>query len=245
MNEPARSAVALHLLNALPDSDVERVLEVDAKTLVTLREQNPIDAGLGVELRNSELPEDARDQIAEAATSLGAKGNRSLLSHPSAIAVGIGFLLLIAVVVWNMMGRAGTFPDEAMKIATTGGKASPDQFQVVETKAGDLEDWLMLKGFENFKVPPGLEHFPAVGVRIFRVENEPVAQAAIVSEKPIYFYSFASRPLGVTVVPEGRWRITEADGWVLAIREDSGTCFMVAFRGNKEQMQRLLENRSA
>lgn len=242
MEERARSAVLLHALKALPDSDIQRLLEVDNKGFTKLLEQKNTESETETELRSFPLPEEAEIQIREAISSLGNKGQRSLMSNPSTIAVGIGFLLLIAVVVWNMMGRVGTFPDEAMKIATTGGKASPDQFQVVEAKAGDLEDWLMLKGFENFNVPAGLENFTAAGVRIFKVENEPVAQAAIVSDKPIYFYSFASRPLGVTVAPEGRWLISEADGWVLAIREDNGSCFMVAFRGNKQQMQELLES---
>jgi hypothetical protein len=243
--EPARSVVVLEGLKALPEADIQRVLEIDAKTLAKLREQTPVNTPALDELRGIELPGEVQEQIDEAVQTLEVKSGRSIFSNPATIAVGLGFLLLIAVIVWNVMGRAGTFPDEAVKIATSGGKASPDQFQPVENKVGDLDDWLMLKGFDSFRVPPGLENFVAAGVRIFKVENEPVAQAAIVSEKPMYFYSFASVPLGVSVVPEKTWRISEADHWVLAIREESGTCFLIAFRGTKPEMQRLLEKAGA
>lgn len=245
MPEPARSAVALHGLKAMPDSDIHRVLELDAKSFDKLIEQNPVDKNTVEELRDIEPNEEEGKQIARAAHDLHVKGGRSAFSNPAALAIGVGFLLLVAVLVWNMLGRAGTFPDEAVKIATTGGKASPDQFQPVENKVGDLDDWLMLKGFDNFRVPPGLEDFTAAGVRIFKVENEPVAQAAIISENQMYFYSFASVPLGISVVPEKTWRITEADSWVLAIREEKGSCFLIAFRGRKAEMKAMLEKAGA
>ena len=243
--EPARSAVALHTLKAMAESDIQRVLEVDGKALAKLREDHPVDSATAEALRDIDPNEAESKQIAQAAHDLHVKGSRSAFSNPAAIAIGVGFLLLIAILVWNMLGRAGTFPDEAVKIATTGGKASPDQFQPLENKVGDLDDWLLLKGFDNFRVPPGLEDFTAAGVRIFKLENEPVAQVAIVSENQMYFYSFASIPLGISVVPENTWRVTEADNWVLAIREEKGSCFLIAFRGKKADMKALLEKSGA
>jgi hypothetical protein len=86
--------------------------------------------------------------------------------------------------------------------------------------------------------------FDAVGVRLFTVDNEPVAQV-LVPENVMYFYCFASQPFGINVVPEGSWRITEADRSVLAIREEKGMCFLIAFRGSKQDMKNLLERTGA
>jgi hypothetical protein len=61
----------------------------------------------------------------------------------------------------------------------------------------------------------------------------------------MYFYCFSSQPLGINVVPEGSWRITESDRSVLAIREEKGMCFLVAFRGSKRDMKGLLEKGGA
>jgi len=104
----------------------------------------------------------------------------------------------------------------------------------------------MLKGYDNFRVPPGFENFAVVGVRSFKVENEVIAQAAVLQdENTIFFYSFPTQPFGISVNPEKSWRITEADRSVLAIREEDGTGFMIAFRGTKADMETLLEQSGA
>ena len=131
-----------------------------------------------------------------------------------------------------------------MKIAATGAKATPNQFDAVEEKASGLQDWFTLKGFDNFQVPAELASFDVVGVRQFTVDNEPVAQA-LVPENVMYFYCFASQPFGISIVPEGSWRITEADRSVLAICEENGMCFLIAFRGSKQQMKDLLKKTGA
>jgi hypothetical protein len=241
--EPARSAQALLGLRALSSSDVQRVLDLDAKTLVRLEKSNLSPAELE-ETRTLPLPAGAEEQIARAAVTLKGLGGeaRHFVRNPATFAVGAGFLLLIAILVWNFLGRAGVFPDEAIKIATTGAMASPEQFEAIEEKAAALQDWFLLKGNDSFRVPPGFENFVVAGVRTFKVENEPVAQAAAMEQdRTMYFYSFAAQPFGIDITPEKSWRITEADRSVLAIRESDGICFLIAFRGTKKDMQDLLE----
>ncbi len=79
------------------------------KTLAKLREQTPVNTAALDELRGIELPGEVQEQIDEAVHTLRVKSGRSILSNPATVAVGLGFLLLIAILVWNMMGRAGTF----------------------------------------------------------------------------------------------------------------------------------------
>jgi hypothetical protein len=50
---------------------------------------------------------------------------------------------------------------------------------------------------------------------------------------------------GISIAPEGSWRITEADRSVFAIREEKGMCFLIAFRGSKQQMKELLHRTGA
>jgi len=166
------------------------------------------------------------------------------VGNHAAFAVGIGFLLLVALLVWIFLGRAGTFPNEALKIAATGAKAAPNEFDAVEEKVSELQDWFALKGFDNFQVPAEFGAFDVVGVRQFTVDNEPIAQA-LIPENVMYFYCFASQPFGISIAPEGSWRITEADRSVFAIREEKGMCFLIAFRGSKQQMKELLQRTGA
>ena len=203
--------------------------------------QTSFDVACAKDLAAMQLPAEAESQIEDGAQALSARRSGILthVSNPAILAVGTGIILLIGVLVWNFFGRAGTFPDEAIKIATTGGKVIPADLEVVETKVSHLQDWFMLKGFDRFQIPPGFENFDAVGVRIFKVENEPVGQIAV-AENSMWFYSFNPVPFGITI-PEKSWRVTEADRTVLALRAEDGVCFMVAFRGKKADMRRLLE----
>lgn len=230
------------------DPSMKRAIAFAAKEsslAAELEEQTTFDRACAHELVTVPLDEDSRTQIGEAARLFVAKhGERAQVGKHAAFAVGMGLLLLIALLVWMFLGRAGTFPDEAVKIAMTGAKATPNQFDPVEEKAEALQDWFMLKGFDNFHVPPEFAKFDVVGVRIFTVDSEPVAQAAV-PENLMYFYCFSSQPLGIDVVPEGSWRITESDRSVLAIREEKGICFLVAFRGSKKEMKALLEKAGA
>jgi hypothetical protein len=226
------------------EPSMKRALDVAAKdgSLATeLESQTAFDLACSSELGAISLDADARAQIAEGVRAFASKqGGRTQVAKHAAFAVGVGFLLLIGLLVWMFLGRAGTFPDEAVKIAMAGAKAPPDQFDPVEEKADALQDWFTLKGFDNFRVPPEFAKFDVVGVRIFAVDNEPIAQV-IVPENHMYFYCFSSQPFGINVVPEGSWRITESERSVLAIREEKGMCFLVAFRGTKKEMKSLLQ----
>lgn len=245
--EPGRSAIALIWLNALPENELHRVVEVEghalALALEKTREQiQPATDAEGVAAVNAiELPHQAATDISDAAHTFSQphEGSKMSIRNPATLAVALGFLLLIGVLTWHFLGQAGVFPDEAIKIATDGSAARPDQFDPVEEKAGQLQDWFMLKGFDNFRVPPGFENFDVIGVRLFTSENESIAQAAV-AENTMFFYSFASQELGIDIRPEKSWRVTQAGSIAIAIREEQGVAFMVAFRGSKEEMEKFL-----
>jgi hypothetical protein len=228
---------------------VRRALAIaarDGSLGAELQRQTVFDRACSQELESIPLDADSRAQINEAARAFVTRRGtgRTQVGKHAAFAVGVGFLLLTGLLVWIFLGRAGTFPAEALKIAATGAKASPTQFDSVEEKAGALQDWFALKGFDKFHIPPEFAPFDVVGVRIFNVDNEPIAQVAV-PQNVMYFYSFPAQPFGISVVPEGSWRITESDRSVLAIREEKGMCFLVAFRGSKNDMKGLLEKAGA
>ncbi|CAN5444493.1 hypothetical protein BH09VER1_BH09VER1_54290 [soil metagenome] len=197
---------------------------------------------LGIELEEADGAVVAEGAVALAAAHSGA--GRNVVKNPATIAVGLGFLLMVAVLVWNFMGRAGTFPEEAIRIAMDGAKMGAEKFDPVEEKASGLQDWFMMKGFENFRVPAALESLDVVGVRIFKEDNEAVAQV-LIAENRTYAYVFAGAPFGIDLVPEKAWRITEADRMVYAIRQEDGICFLLMFKGKKAQMEEFLKKHGA
>jgi hypothetical protein len=243
----ARQIILCRRPTGRDDSDplMKRALVVAAKDKslsAELESQTAFDLACADDIDAIRLDADSIAQIDEGARAFSARHGqgRTQLGNHAVFAVGVGFLLLIALLVWMFLGRAGTFPSEALKIAATGSKATANQFDAVDEKAGALQDWFALKGFDNFQLPAEFASFDVVGVRLFTVDNEPVAQV-LVPENTMFFYCFASQPFGINIVPEKSWRITEADRSVLAIREEKGMCFLIAFRGSKQDMKSLLE----
>ena len=159
---------------------------------------------------------------------------------PAMLSVTVGFLLLVGLLTWHFLGRAGVFPEEALSIAVEGVKLRTDQFEIVAEEAGVLEDWFLMKGFERFRVPSQFAKFQTAGARIFKIEGQQVGVLAI-PENFMFFMVFDPAPLGIEVQPEGSWRVTEFDyKYAAAIREQDGMCFMVVVRGTKADLEDLI-----
>jgi len=244
----ARQFLAIHP-PAPPDSvAITRARDALAKSPVLLAEyeaQVALDKAACSVLAGLEVPPTVVSELDSQATAISAARSRRHFNprDPAMLAVAIGFLLLVAVLAWHFFGRAGVFPEEALTIATEGTKLRAEQFEVVEDKAGALEDWFILKGFDRFHVPEKFVNYQVAGARIFKIENRPVAVLAV-PEDHMFFLIFDPVPLGIEIHPEGSWRFAEFDyKFTAAIREDKGMCFMVVIKGTKKDLARLVEKR--
>jgi len=241
----ARQFLAIQFPEPQGSREVDRALDALGKAPVLQAEyeaQVALDKATGAALAAVEIPPAVLSDLdARAAGISTAHSNRRFNPRdPAMLAVGIGFLLLIALLAWHFLGRAGVFPEEALTIAAEGAKLRTDQFEVVEEKAGNLEDWFVLKGFDRFHVPAKFANFEAAGARIFKIENRPVAVLAI-PENFMFFLVFDPAPLGIDIHPEGTWQFTEFDyKYAAAIREEKGMCFMVVIKGKAKDLVRLV-----
>ncbi len=206
-------------------------------------EQLKLDRTAGAVLLNVAIPESMTGELSTQAEAITAARHvrRFSLRDPAMLSVTIGFLLLVATLTWHFLGRAGVFPEEALSIATEGAKLRTEQFDVVDEKAGALEDWFILKGFDRFHVPGNFANYQAAGARVFKISNQPVAVLAI-PENFMFFLIFDPAPFGIVIRPEGSWQFTEFDyKFAAAIREEKGMCFMVVIKGTPQDLKRLIE----
>ncbi len=244
----ARQFLALQPPAAPDPAAVARARDALAKSPVLLAEyeaQVALDKAACSVLAGLEIPPPVLVDLDSQAVAISAARSRRSFNprDPAMLAVAIGFLLLVAVLAWHFLGRAGVFPEEALSIAAEGAKLRAEQFEVVEDKAGNLEDWFVLKGFDRFHVPAKFADYQVAGARIFKIENRPVAVLAV-PENHMFFLIFDPVPLGIEIRPEGSWRIAEFDHkFAAAILEEKGMCFMVVIKGAKKDLSRLLEKR--
>jgi hypothetical protein len=159
---------------------------------------------------------------------------------PAMLSVLIGFLLLIAVLTWNFLGRPAAFPSDALGIAEEFLKPREQTFEAVGQPAGSLEDWFVLKGFDGFRVPSRLKNYIAAEAAILKLDNQMVA-VVTVPEQNAQFLVFSGKPLGIEITPHGTWRSTQLDlENAIALREENGMCFMIIKRGSLENLEYFL-----
>jgi hypothetical protein len=159
-------------------------------------------------------------------------------------AVGVGLVATVCMVIFLISDRLNSFEgaDRISELLDSANDLTGDEFEAVETKAGDLQDWFFLKhGLEHYAVPKQFANIKTVGCRVFKFNGATVAQIMAVADKEILLYMFPSNELGIKI-RKGKWEIVEDERWVGGVTGINNTCFLVAFQGNKDEMKEFLAN---
>ena len=162
------------------------------------------------------------------------------------LAVGVGLIATVCMVVFLVSDRLNSFDgaDRVAELLDAANNLTGDEFEAVETRAGDLEDWFFLKhGLEHYAVPKQFANMKTVGCRVFKFNGVTVAQIMAVANQEVLFYMFPSDDLGIKV-PNGKWEIVEDESWVGGVTGVHDICFLVAFKGRKPDMEKFLANLS-
>jgi hypothetical protein len=159
-------------------------------------------------------------------------------------AVGVGLVATVCMVIFLISDRLNSFEgaDRISELLDSANDLTGDEFEAVETKAGDLQDWFFLKhGLEHYAVPKQFANIKTVGCRVFKFNGATVAQIMAVADKEILLYMFPSNELGIKI-RKGKWEIVEDERWVGGVTGINNTCFLVAFQGNKDEMKEFLSH---
>jgi hypothetical protein len=177
----------------------------------------------------------------------GAKklGGKAFFLQPIGMTIIIGAFVLIGwggLALWN---HAHAFPgkDSVARMVDVNEDMTGMELEPKKDTAGALNDWFFNKyGFEDYFVPDGFKDYQAAGARLFKQDDEPVAQVAIPDHNMVFF-SFKAEDFGVNL-PNDQWQIFTEGNWVAAVQQHDEECFMVTFRGSQEEMQALLNQAS-
>jgi hypothetical protein len=158
------------------------------------------------------------------------------------LAVGVGLVATLCMVIFLISDRLNSFEgaDRIGELLESANTLTGDEFESVETKAGDLEDWFFLKhGLEHYAVPKQFANIKTVGCRVFKFDGATIAQIMAVTDKEVLLYIFPSHDLGIKI-RKGKWEIVEDEKWVGGATGNNDSCFLVAFKGNKDDMKEFL-----
>jgi len=239
----ARRILATHFEDPNDDipSAVEKALVVIEKNLDLAAEyktQSALDKKASRLLGDIEIPDPVIDQLTHTISSLPA--SRFRWNDPAILAVLTGIVLLAFVVAWDFMGRPAAFPGDAMEVAADVFGIADEKFEPAGIPAGEMEDWFVLKGFEEFIAPGPLAAMPASSAALLNSGRVPVAVVEI-PDHNLRVANFDAAVLDIRM-SEMEWRFIQLEpSMAAALRVEDGRCVLVIHPGPVETLKRLLD----
>ena len=165
--------------------------------------------------------------------------------NPAVLAIGTAVLVIAGVFVFNLVGRLNDFPGSgtARKLLSIAGSTRSVLLDPVTGDAGTLSDLFFLKHrLEHYDVPAEFADFQTIGCRVFEDDESQRIAQIWVAEKRMQFFLFPAErdaKTGAALQFSG-WRYVHQEGWVGAVTERNGVCFMVALRGPEKDLTSYL-----
>jgi hypothetical protein len=170
---------------------------------------------------------------------------KRMVRNPAVLAISIALVVIAGVFVFNLVGRLNDFPGSATarKLLTVAGSTRPVMLDPVSTEAGTLSDLFFMKhGLEHYDVPEEFADFRTIGCRVFDDEESRRIAQIWVAEKRMQFFLFPAERDSKTgaILRFPGWRYVHQEGWVGAVTEHSGVCFMAALQGREKDLEPYL-----
>src|SRR5947208_11270307 len=168
-----------------------------------------------------------------------------MVRNPAVLATSIALLVIAGVFAFQVLTGLNAFPGSATarKLLTVASSTRPVMLDPVSAEAGTLSDLFFMKhGLEHYDVPDEFADFRTIGCRVFD-DDEPQRIAQIwVAAKRMQFFLFPAERDSKTgaVLAFPGWRYVHQEGWVGAVTEHNGVCFMAALQGREKDLEPYL-----
>ncbi len=226
-------------------SKAVRYAEGDEGLQRKLKEQTNFDEQMMEAIRFIRPPENLRQRLGELASRPDAalRSLRDHARHPAILCAIAGVLLILGFLIYLELDRRADFPgkDNAERMVDALRNMSGVELEPTKGGAGGLGDWFYMRGFEGFALPEDLAAMPVVGSRTFRLGGHLVGQVAVDRHETI-MNVFRGSDFGVRLEKEPDWTLFEQEGWAAAIRQRGDICTLLAFRGERADMELFLKN---
>ena len=170
---------------------------------------------------------------------------KKMARNPAVLAIGLALIVIAGVLVFQFVGRLNDFPGSttARKLLTIAGSTRSLLLDPVSTDAGTLSDLFFLKyGLEHYDVPEEFADFRTIGCRVFDDDESQRIAQIWVAEKRMQFFLFPAERDSKTgfVLAFPGWRYIHQEGWVGAVTEHNGVCFMAVLQGREKDLEPYL-----
>src|SRR6266404_5178166 len=194
------------------------------------------------------IPPESAEWFSEEDLAVGSKWTwKKLVRNPAVVAISIAVVVIAGVFVFQVLSRLNDFPGSATarKLLSVAASTRPVMLDPVSTEAGTLSDLFFMKyGLEHYDVPEEFADFRTIGCRVFEDEESRRIAQIWLAEKRMQLFLFPAERNTKTgaVLRFPGWRYISQEGWVGAVKEQSGVCFMAALRGKETDLAPYLAN---
>jgi hypothetical protein len=209
--------------------------------------QQSFDRAIAELVRRTPIPPETAEWFSEKDLVVGPKWTwKKMVRNPAVLAISIAVLVIAGVSVFQVLGRLNDFPGSATarRLLTVAASTRPVMLDPVSTEAGTLSDLFFMKhGLERYDVPEEFADFRTIGCRVFEDEESRRIAQIWLAEKRMQLFLFPAERNAKTgaVLRFPGWRYVHQEGWVGAVTERSGVCFMAALRGREKDLEPYLE----
>src|SRR5213083_919291 len=204
--------------------------------------QQNFDRAVAALVRLVPIPPESAEWFSEKDLVAGSKWTwKKMVRNPAVLAISIAVVVIAGVFVFQLLGRLNDFPGSATarKLLTVAASTRPVMLDPVSTEAGTLSDLFFMKhGLEHYDVPDEFADFRTIGCRVFDDDESQRIAQIWVAEKRMQFFLFPAErdaKTGAALQFSG-WRYVHQEGWVGAVTERNGVCFMAALRGPEKDL---------
>jgi hypothetical protein len=244
----AETLLRCHRAEKPADSRMQKAIrwaESDPETRQKLKEQMDFDQQVVEAIHFIKPPEDLRQKL----TALGSKpsagrhGLRKRMIDPAVLSALVGVAVIVGIIAFFVLDHMAKFPgrESVERMIPTPGKMTGLEFEPVTTTTNQLGDWLYMRGYEGYEVPPEIAALSVIASRVFRLDGKPIAQFAMERHDSLV-YEFHASDFGVQLPQDGDWRFLDQDDWIAAIRQHGDHCVMILLRGTKSEMKDFLKS---
>ena len=189
------------------------------------------------------IPPETTEWFSEKDLVVGSKWTwKKIVRNPAVLAISIAVAVIAGVLVFQLVGRLNDFPGSATarRLLTVAASTRPVVLDPVSTEAGTLSDLFFMKhGLDHYDVPDEFADFRTIGCRVFEDEESRRVAQIWLAEKRMQLFLFPAERNTKTgaVLRFPGWRYVHQEGWVGAVTEHSGVCFMAALRGREKDLE--------
>jgi hypothetical protein len=206
-----------------------------------LNQQN-FDRAVAELVRLIPIPPETAEWFSEKDLGVGSKWTwRKMARNPAVLAISIAVVVIAGVSVFQVLSRVNDFPGSAIarKLLAVAASTRPVMLDPVSTEAGTLSDLFFMKhGLEHYDIPEEFADFRTIGCRVFEDEESRRIAQIWLAEKRLQLFLFPAERNTKTGAVLGfpGWRYVHQEGWVGAVTERSGVCFMATLRGDEKDL---------